>query len=114
MKLQIIIVFIFSFLFWGCTSKPLDPVSFDRVNKDISFTKDVKPILDNRCVSCHSCYNSPCQLNLGSFAGLDRGASKDLVYATRMKAANPTRLFVDALNTKEWRDKSFFYMTDKM
>ena len=42
MKLQIIIVFIFSFLFWGCSSKPLDPVSFDRVNKDISFTKDVK------------------------------------------------------------------------
>ena len=114
MKLQIFIVLIFSFLFFGCSSKPLDPVSFDRVNKDISFTKDVKPILDNRCVSCHSCYNSPCQLNLGSFSGLDRGASKDLVYDTRMKSVNPTRLFVDALNTKEWRDKSFFSMTDKM
>jgi hypothetical protein len=27
-----------------------------------SFTRDIKPILDSKCVSCHACYESPAQL----------------------------------------------------
>src|SRR5674476_992690 len=46
----------------------------------VSFNKDVKPILDSRCVACHGCYDAPCQLKLGSIDGLDRGATKQLVY----------------------------------
>ena len=114
MKLQILFILVFSFLFFGCSSKPLDPVVFDKVDREISYTKDIKPILDNRCVSCHSCYNSPCQVKLESFDGLDRGATKDLVYATRMSAVNPTRLFVDAANTSDWRKKGFVSITDKL
>ncbi|WP_418179384.1 fatty acid cis/trans isomerase [Aliarcobacter lanthieri] len=114
MKFQLFILILLSSIFFGCSSKPLDPVEFQKIDKDISFEKDIKPILDSRCVSCHSCYNSPCQLNLGSFDGLDRGSSKDSVYATRLSAANPTRLFVDALNTNDWRKKGFSSMTDKM
>jgi hypothetical protein len=41
----------------------------------VSFVKDIKPILDSRCVSCHGCYDAPCQLKLGSTDGLDRGAT---------------------------------------
>jgi len=26
----------------------------------------IQPILDRRCLACHSCYNAPCQLQLGS------------------------------------------------
>lgn len=114
MKLQIIIVLIFSFLFFGCSSKPLDPVIFDKVDREISYTKDIKPILDNRCVSCHSCYNSPCQLKMESFDGLDRGSTKELVYGTRLRAINPTRLFIDASNTEDWRKKGFVSVTDKL
>ncbi len=44
----------------------------------VNFLTDVKPILDRRCVVCHSCYNAPCQLKLSSYEGLDRGASKFL------------------------------------
>jgi len=114
MKLNILLILLFSFLFFGCSSKPLDPVSFEKVEQEISFTKDIRPILDKRCVSCHSCYNSPCQLKLDSFDGLDRGSTKELVYTTRMSAANPTRLFIDALNTYDWRNKGFSSMTDKL
>ena len=99
MKFQIVLIFIFSLFFAACSVKPLEPVKYDKVDKKISFSKDIKPILDSRCVSCHSCYNSPCQLKLDSFDGLDRGSSKADVYANRINAANPTRLFVDALNT---------------
>lgn len=75
---------------------------------NISYLHQVRPILERRCVVCHACYDAPCQLKLGSFEGLARGASKDKVYdGTRLKEATPTRLFVDALQTAQWRDKGF-------
>ncbi len=86
-----------------------DEALLHQERKSISFSRDVKPVLDSRCVVCHGCYDAPCQLKLGSIDGIDRGASKQLVYdATRLKAAPPTRLFVDADNTAQWRQKSFF------
>jgi hypothetical protein len=61
----------------------------------VSFYKDIKPILDSRCVSCHGCYDAPCQLKLGSIEGIDRGATKQLVYdSTRLTAADPTPGFL--------------------
>ncbi|MDD5268738.1 MAG: fatty acid cis/trans isomerase [Methylococcales bacterium] len=75
----------------------------------VSFYHDVKPILDSRCVVCHGCYDAPCQLKLGSIEGLDRGATKQLVYdSTRLEATDPTRLFIDATDTEGWRKKDFY------
>lgn len=75
----------------------------------VSFYRDVKPILDSRCVVCHGCYDAPCQLKLGSIEGADRGASKKKVYDfARLKAADPTRLYIDAPDTSGWRQKSFY------
>jgi len=72
------------------------------------YLAEIKPILDARCVVCHSCYNSPCQLKLSSYDGLDRGGSKEAVYnAKRLWTMEPTRLFVDAMTTEEWREKDF-------
>ncbi|MFV8460881.1 fatty acid cis/trans isomerase [Vibrio campbellii] len=72
------------------------------------FLNEVKPIIDNRCVVCHACYDAPCQLKMSSVEGIDRGASKALVYqGTRLTASAPTRLFEDALTTQEWRDADF-------
>ncbi|KAB7888429.1 fatty acid cis/trans isomerase, partial [Poseidonibacter ostreae] len=114
MKLQILILSLITLFFTACSVKPLQPVQFESIKKDISFTNDIKAILDNRCVSCHSCYNSPCQLKLSSFKGLQRGASKEDIYANRLSAANPTRLFTDAVNEKQWREKGFFSVTDTL
>ena len=36
-------------------------------------SENVKEILDNRCVACHSCYNAPCQLKVSSYSGVLRG-----------------------------------------
>ena len=72
------------------------------------YQRDVQPILENRCVVCHGCYDAPCQLKLSSPAGIMRGASKEKVYdGTRILAAAPTRLGIDAQNTQQWRDKGF-------
>lgn len=75
----------------------------------MSYHKDIKPILDARCVACHACYDAPCQLKLGSPVGIDRGATKQLVYdGGRLSPAPPTRLFIDANTTEQWREKEFY------
>lgn len=85
-----------------------ESISSRRQNK-VSFYRDVKPVLDSRCVVCHGCYDAPCQLKLGSIEGIDRGATKQKIYDfARLKAAAPTRLFIDALDTAEWRQKKFY------
>ena len=72
----------------------------------VSFYDDVQPILERRCDVCHSCYDAPCQLQLTSFEGLERGGSKKLVYDNaRLKRAEPTRLFIDADSLDEWRGR---------
>ena len=79
------------------------------VARKVSFDADVKPVLENRCVVCHACYDGPCQLLLSSPDGIARGASKDVVYDTsRLRAAEPTRLGIDATTTTAWREKGFF------
>jgi hypothetical protein len=47
-----------------------------------------------------------------AFEGIDRGGSKEAVYLpTRLKAQDPTRLFMDANTTQQWRTKQFFSVT---
>ena len=97
----------------ACAPKPPPPVAIRIPDRPIEYLAEVKPILDSRCVVCHSCYNSPCQLKLSSYDGLDRGASKKKIYnATRLKTMDPTRLFIDAQTTEEWRKKGFTSVTD--
>lgn len=75
----------------------------------VSYRNDVAPILEQRCVVCHACYDAACQLKLGSYEGITRGASKSPVYdGTRLLEAPPTRLFVDADTPSAWRKKGFF------
>lgn len=100
------------FIFTGCSYAPPPPVVVDQPKEKIDYLTDVQPILNKRCVVCHSCYNSPCQLKLSAFEGADRGATKAMVYdASRLYAQHPTRLFIDANSTRQWRDKNFFSVT---
>jgi hypothetical protein len=74
----------------------------------VSYEKEVRPVLQRRCVVCHGCYDAPCQLKLSSPAGIARGASKIKVYeGSRFSAIPPTRLYIDAKSTEEWREKGF-------
>jgi len=77
-------------------------------SSNIDYWRDIKPILDSRCVTCHSCYDAPCQLKLGSLQGLERGAYKSKVYnGSRLLAGQLTRLFEDGKNVAAWRAKKF-------
>ncbi|MEM1402625.1 MAG: fatty acid cis/trans isomerase [Pseudomonadota bacterium] len=73
------------------------------------YPSEVKPIVEQRCVVCHGCYDAPCQLKMDAVAGLMRGASKDKVYdGSRLRNANLTRLFEDAHTIAQWRGKGFY------
>lgn len=71
------------------------------------YTDEVKPILENRCVVCHGCYDAPCQLKLSSPEGIDRGFSPKSVYATRFSEVKPARLFIDEATTQDWRERGY-------
>jgi hypothetical protein len=113
MKFMYVTALMLLALFAGCAGKPLPPVAVKIPTRTIVYQNEVKPLLDKRCTVCHSCYNSPCQLKLDSFEGVDRGATKRAIYNTsRLSSMDPTRLFTDAQTTDEWRKKEFFSVTD--
>jgi Fatty acid cis/trans isomerase (CTI) len=89
-----------------------DPTRFDHPltnSTAVSYQRDVKPITDSRCVVCHGCFDAPCQLQMGSYEGITRGASKNKIYDDlRMSLMAPSRLFTDGKNTAEWRSKAFY------
>jgi hypothetical protein len=102
-----------SLLFTACSVKPLEPVAVETPSKQIEYLTEVKPILEKRCVVCHSCYNSPCQLKLDAYEGVERGSSKARVYlGERLGAQDPSRLFLDAQGKQAWREKGFSSVTD--
>lgn len=121
MKLRLILILVIVSLFAGCATYAgfnYDALFGPQLVRERTanvesehanfFLNNVKPIIDNRCVVCHACYDAPCQLKLSSVEGIDRGATKALVYeGTRLTAAAPTRLFEDAETTQEWRDAGF-------
>lgn len=75
----------------------------------VEYERDVRPVLNNRCLVCHGCYDAPCQLKLDSYEGVLRGASQTQVYhSSRLTPAPLTRLFEDAQTTAEWRAAGFY------
>ena len=89
-----------------------EPTRFDQPRQagpgGVSYRRDVKPILDRRCVVCHACYDAPCQLKLASWDGIARGATSATVYGDlRLTEVPTTRLGVDAQRASEWRERGF-------
>jgi hypothetical protein len=83
-------------------------------SEPVSYREQVEPVLENRCVVCHGCYDAPCQLLFSSHEGLDRGATKQAVYqSSRLRAAPLTRLHVDAQSTDEWRKRGFYSVMEE-
>lgn len=75
----------------------------------VDYWREVKPILEQRCVVCHGCYDASCQLKMSSIEGIERGATEAEVYhSTRLSAAPTTRLFEDAHSVSGWREKGFY------
>ena len=89
-------------------SAPRDRVVEVNLAGKIDYWSEVKPILEQRCIVCHACYDAPCQLKLSSIEGIERGASPTAVYKqSRLTSIQPTRLFEDAQTVAQWRALGF-------
>ncbi len=116
--LQLVVLLTVWLVLSSCSSSPSSPVN-EQIDLDygllattpeepVLYGERVRPVLERRCVVCHGCLDAPCQLKLSSHAGLTRGASTELVYdGERIHGAAPSRLFIDASTTAEWREKGF-------
>lgn len=75
----------------------------------IDYWSQVKPVVDNRCVVCHSCYDAPCQLKMSSIEGIVRGSSQERIYdLSRLTTAPTSRLFEDGQSVFDWRRQGFY------
>lgn len=75
----------------------------------VSYAEEIRPILEKKCVTCHSCYDAPCQLNLEGAEGLLRGAFRESIYGgARTEAMQPTRLGFDEQTISGWRERGFY------
>jgi hypothetical protein len=95
--------FLVAFAFFTPMSWSVDNIA------DNNLASRANDIVEKRCMVCHGCYDAPCQLKLEARAGLERGATSQVVYnAGRLTNAPMTRLFDDGLNEQQWRDKGFY------
>jgi hypothetical protein len=117
-----LLTMLFALIFSGCavytglhydqlygTASPKQRMAPQQSVEAAYYLTEVKPIIEQRCVTCHACYDAPCQLKLSSAEGIDRGANKTKVYnGTRLLADNLSRMFIDAQTTHQWREKGFY------
>jgi hypothetical protein len=71
------------------------------------YSTQVQPIFDRRCIACHGCLGSPCNVKLDSFRGVDRGGFGRNPYSTRL-TADPRTDMDAADSTAEWRERGFY------
>jgi len=72
-----------------------------------SYAADIQPIFNKRCVACHGCLGSPCNLKLTSFRGVERGGFGQHPYSSHILSSPRTGMDV-VQTTAEWRARGFF------
>lgn len=72
----------------------------------------IQPLLGKRCVTCHGCTTSPCQLKLTSAEGVTRGANAHNLFSQTILSSStgPTRM-KDGKTEADWRKKGFYSVT---
>jgi hypothetical protein len=105
-------VLLVSFLGPACVAEEKESPGTSK-SGPVSFTRDIKPIFDEKCVSCHACYDAPGQLDLRTVKGIVRGAMKIDAYGFRVKPIESTYLWNNPSKTiEEWRERGFFSVTE--
>lgn len=93
-----------------CAASPhvsVPPLALPEPPRLPSFTQDIQPIFNQRCIACHGCLGSPCNLKLDSFEGAARGGFGINPYATHL--ADVPRTDMDAAGSlTEWRSRGFY------
>ena len=95
-------------LMQGCNDKQA-PVNVEVIPPQTSsvYMAEIQPIFNQRCIACHGCLGSPCNLKLKSFRGVERGAFQLNPYSVHFGAYPRTDM--DFMQTTEqWRTLGFY------
>jgi hypothetical protein len=76
-------------------------------NSAPDYLQDVQSIFNRRCIACHGCLGSPCNVKLDSFRGLERGGFGLNPYSNHLGTYPRTDMDA-ANNVAEWRKKGFY------
>ena len=82
-------------------------VTTDAVAPAIDYERRVQPIFNRRCIACHGCLGSPCNVKLDSFRGVDRGGFAQNPFASSLGFSSRTDMDV-ARSTAAWRKRGFY------
>jgi hypothetical protein len=72
-----------------------------------SYAHDIQPLFNKRCIACHGCLGSPCNVKLSSFRGLERGGFGKNPYSSHFGDYARTDMNV-VQTTAEWRKRGFY------
>jgi hypothetical protein len=71
------------------------------------YVTEIQPIFNRRCIACHGCLGSPCNVKLDSFRGADRGGFGVNPYSSHIESS--PRVDMDVVQTTEaWRQRGFY------
>lgn len=83
------------------------PIQKIPAKENIHFNQVIKPIIENRCVVCHGCFDAPCQLKMENIVGIERGANKELVYNGERLLTVKKSHSISTLTTQDKKQLSF-------
>lgn len=100
------LIFLLSDFASGPSSAPTTDRSLERATAS-TYLAEIQPIFNKRCVACHGCLGSPCNLKLTSFRATERGAMGRNPYSIHLEDYQRTGLDV-VRTTDEWRKRGFY------
>ena len=80
----------------GCAEKPAVVPLEPPASTSATYAGEIQPLFDNRCIACHGCIGSPCNVKLSSFRGVERGGFGKNPYSMHFDAVPRTGMDVHA------------------
>lgn len=95
-----------AFLMWLMSLAPVQSQDAAAIPAP-AYATEVQPIFNRRCIACHGCLGSPCNVKLDSFRGVDRGGLGVNPFDSHF--TDVPRTDMDAANgVPAWRDLGFY------
>ncbi len=77
------------------------------------YAESIQPIFNRRCIACHGCLASPCNVKLVSFRGVDRGGFGVNPYSSHLGDAPRTDMDA-AEGIAAWRQRGFYPVLERV
>jgi hypothetical protein len=103
----VLLVLGIAMLGFGCSEEPKAIPLGPAPSASVTYASEIQPLFDNRCIACHGCIGSACNVKLSSFRGVERGGFGENPYAMHFDTVPRTGMDVHA-TTEGWRKQGFY------